>query len=62
MNYIMDRLNLEKETISNAHGKEIEKRLSYGLVRIIPLYHPAVAVYNAKKFDILAKDFELLVV
>ncbi len=62
MGYIMQRFNLslELEPISKAHGKIYEATASYGKIKIIPLYHPAVAVYNSHTKDILAKDFELL--
>ena len=29
-------------------------------IKIVPLYHPAVAVYNSHTLDILKKDFEVL--
>lgn len=62
MGYIMNKfdLSLELEPISKAHGKIYEATTSYGKIKIIPLYHPAVAVYNSHTKDILAKDFELL--
>jgi DNA polymerase len=62
MGYIMQKFNLslELEPISKAHGKVYEATASYGKIKIIPLYHPAVAVYNSHTKDILAKDFELL--
>ena len=62
MGYIMQRFNLslELEPISKAHAKIYEATASYGKIKIIPLYHPAVAVYNSHTKDILAKDFELL--
>ena len=62
MGYIMNKfdLSLELEPISKAHGKIYEATASYGKIKIIPLYHPAVAVYNSHTKDILAKDFELL--
>lgn len=62
MGYIMQKFNLslEIEPISKAHGKIYEATASYGKIKIIPLYHPAVAVYNSHTKDILAKDFELL--
>ena len=62
MGYIMNKfdLSLELEPISKAHGKIYEATTSYGKIKIIPLYHPAVAVYNSHTKDILAKDFKLL--
>ncbi len=62
MEYVMRRLGLEKEIepISKAHGKSYEARASYGTVRIIPLYHPAVALYNGSMRSVLKKDFEII--
>lgn len=62
MSYVMPKFNLslELEPISKAHGKTYEAEASYGKIKIIPLYHPAVAVYNSHTLDILKKDFEVL--
>lgn len=70
MGYIMNRfgLSLELEPIGKAHGKvytvkgEVLKKFGYQIpeIKIIPLYHPAVAVYNSHTKDILAKDFQIL--
>ncbi|MDD5098865.1 MAG: uracil-DNA glycosylase [Candidatus Colwellbacteria bacterium] len=62
MDYIMRRLGLEQEldSISRIHGKVFSAELAYGRVRVVPLYHPAVAVYDRSKIDDLKKDFESL--
>ncbi len=62
MAYIMNRLGLgsELESISQMHGKILEAKTNYGSVKIVPLYHPAVAVYNANMKEALKKDFEVL--
>ncbi len=62
MGYIMKKfgLELELEPISKAHGTQHRAKTSYGEVVIIPLYHPAVAVYNNTTKSTLAKDFEQL--
>lgn len=62
MAYIMKKFNLESElkSISQIHGKIFTAETSYGSVRIIPLYHPAVAVYGTNK-EILKKDFQILI-
>ena len=61
MAYIMKKFGLESElkSISAIHGKVFSANTSYGSVKIIPLYHPAVAVYGTSK-EILKKDFEIL--
>jgi len=61
MAYIMKKFGLESElkSISQIHGKVFSAQKSYGNVKIIPLYHPAVAVYGTNK-EILKKDFKVL--
>lgn len=70
MGYVMNRFGLAEvlEPIGKAHGKtyavQSEALAKWGMedreVKIIPLYHPAVAVYNSHTKDILAKDFQIL--
>ena len=61
MAYIMEKFGLgsELKSISVMHGKTFTAKTSYGKVTIIPLYHPAVAVYGTSK-EILKKDFKIL--
>lgn len=62
MVYILERFNSNesKKSISELHGKIIEVEATYGIIKIIPLYHPAVAVYNSNMIHTLKKDFEIL--
>jgi len=62
MEYIMERYGLgEKVTkISKVHGQVFETVGPSGSVKIVPLYHPAVAIYNANNKEELKKDFEVL--
>lgn len=62
MTYIMTHFDLEFEIlpISQNHGNIFDAETSYGSVKIVPLYHPAVAVYNANSKDELKKDMETL--
>ena len=62
MEYIMRLLGLEAElkSISQMHGKDFPADTLFGKVKIIPLYHPAVAVYNANMKEVLVKDFQIL--
>ena len=52
------KLSLPFSKISEMHGQIYEIKASYSFVKIIPLYHPSVAGYNAQLFNILKKDFE----
>ena len=62
MAYIMNRLGLgsKLESISKMHGRMFEVKTTHGIVKIIPLYHPAVVVYNGNMKEALKKDFEIL--
>lgn len=62
MTYIMPRFGLEfeLEPISANHGKVFDGTSVYGGIKVVPLYHPAVAVYNSHTLDSLKKDFEVL--
>jgi uracil-DNA glycosylase family 4 len=62
MNYIMNKFDLgfDIEPIGKAHGKSYKAKASYGSVSIIPLYHPAVALYNGSMRPVLIKDFEIV--
>ena len=62
MDYIMRKFGLEHLLlpISRAHGKEFQTEAGYGKVIILPLYHPAVAVYDRSKIGELLSDFKQL--
>lgn len=62
MEYVMKMFKLDDQldTISNIHGKKFKTKTSYGEVDIVPLYHPAVGVYNNHQIPNLEKDFEVL--
>jgi len=46
--------------ISTIHGKVFNTTTSFGELKVVPLYHPAVAVYSPSKKDELKKDFAIL--
>lgn len=62
MRFILEKFNspFQKDSISALHGKVIEAVTSYGKVQIVPLYHPAVALYNGKTKQTLKDDFQIL--
>lgn len=62
MDYIMRKFGLEGQLagISKIHGQTFTAQTSYGHVTIIPLYHPAVAIYNQSSKDTLMQDFKVL--
>lgn len=62
MKFLMERFGLKDEIqpISKIHGKTFEVKNLFQKIKIIPLYHPAVATYNPNMKQILKKDFQIL--
>jgi DNA polymerase len=62
MQYILERydLDFEVEPISSAHGKHFTATASYGTITIVPLYHPAAAIYNQHLKETVRADMEVL--
>lgn len=63
MKYIMEKFKISSKLnkISNMHGKIYETNPLIGnRLFIVPLYHPAVAIYNRNKISELKKDFLVL--
>ncbi len=62
MAYLMNKFGLttELKTIGQIHGKIFEVTTSYGNAKIIPLYHPAVALYQNSMKAKMFKDFEII--
>lgn len=58
--FIFERYGLKPDKISNIHGMIFKVKTLYGELKIIPMYHPAVATYNPNKKDILLKDFNII--
>lgn len=64
MEYIMKKFGLisELKSISQIHGHIFKTNpLSENLITIIPLYHPAAAIYNQHLKTVLIEDFKSLV-
>jgi uracil-DNA glycosylase family 4 len=63
MYYIMEKMGLGAQTrpISSAHGQVFEtKRAGGEILTVVPLYHPAAAIYNQHLKETLVKDFAVL--
>lgn len=58
--YILPKAGFETEGITKIHGRVYEANIFGFKVVIIPMYHPAAALYNAKYRDALNRDFQLL--
>ena len=62
MEYVIRLFGLgnQLKPISKMHGKSFGAKASYGPIKIITLYHPAVAIYNQSSKGILLEDFKIL--
>ena len=62
MAYIMQKFGLlwELKPISQIHGKVFDAKTSYGEVKFIPLYHPAVALYQNSLKEQMFEDFKVI--
>lgn len=60
--FLMEKYGLKDKIqgISKIHGQIFETGADFGGVIIVPLYHPAAAVYNANMKDTLKNDFAKL--
>jgi uracil-DNA glycosylase len=50
----------KSQKISDLHGTTIKVNTSYGEAYVVPLYHPAVALYAASQKSELVEDFKAL--
>jgi uracil-DNA glycosylase family 4 len=62
MEFILKRFDSPHKggKISKLHGQLLEATASYGSIFVLPLYHPAVALYTASKKPELMEDFKQL--
>ncbi len=60
MNYIMKKFGFSPEPISRIHGKIFEARTLFGRILIMPMYHPAAALYKPPLKEELRSDFHRL--
>lgn len=60
--YILEKYGLGSQVqgISKIHGKVFEVKSLFQDIKIIPLYHPAVATYNPNMKEVLKRDFKIL--
>jgi len=62
MRAILEKFGLEAliGPISRIHGTILDARAPYGDITIIPVYHPAAALYNPELKQELLVDFQNL--
>ena len=63
MSYIMTKFGLAEAVvpISQNHGHFFQAQATFGPVRILPLYHPAAAIYNQHLKATLFEDFKKVI-
>lgn len=61
MVYILEKFGVEElQVISKVHGQKFKSKAEYAEIEIIPMYHPASAIYNPPLKEVLKKDFQIL--
>ncbi len=62
MQYILKRYcpEIEIPSIGETHGKVYTTRINGRELVIIPLYHPAAALYNGSQKSVLLEDFKVI--
>jgi DNA polymerase len=63
MTFVVDFLKVphtQTPKISDLHGTVLQGEASYGPVAVVPLFHPAVALYSTQRRGTLVADFEAL--
>ncbi|ASJ08037.1 uracil-DNA glycosylase [Thermococcus siculi] len=60
MRYILEKFGFDPEPISKIHGKTFEAHTLFGKIVIMPMYHPAAALYRPPIREELRKDFAKL--
>jgi len=63
MTFVVEFLQValkEPPTITDLHGQVLQGQASYGPVAVVPLFHPAVALYSTQRKGTLVADFEVL--
>lgn len=62
MQYIMNKFKVsaQLQSISKIHGQLFPAKTSYGDITILPLYHPAAALYNPNLLESLQHDIQAL--
>lgn len=59
-NFILKKYGFPHDKISKIHGKKFNLNTIDGSLKIVPVYHPAVATYNPNTKRVLKEDFKVL--
>jgi DNA polymerase len=59
--WVCEHFGIAYESISKAHGRiYTTNTLLYGVITVMPMYHPAAAIYNRELLPALREDFQHL--
>ncbi len=59
--WVCEHFGIPYEAISRVHGRVFTTNtLLYGRITVMPLYHPAAAIYNRELLPVLREDFQKL--
>jgi DNA polymerase len=58
--YFQSRFDIGGDVIGDAHGKIFDVETNWGKVKLMPLYHPAAAIYRRHLLGDLEKDMKKL--
>jgi len=58
--YFQGRYGLPREVVGEVHGEAFSVKESWGEVTLMPLYHPAAAIYNRRLLQELEEDMRKL--
>lgn len=63
MDFILEQFDVPQagQKISDLHGQVLHADTPYGRVAVVPLFHPAVALYNRSQRETLEEDMQTLV-
>ena len=62
MDFILAHFDMDQQgqRIGKLHGQVLKANTSYGKISVVPLYHPAAALYNNQLRDTIEADFQVL--
>jgi DNA polymerase len=59
--YFNEKFGLGSKSIGEIHGTRYKLSTSWGLIDMVPLYHPAAAIYRRNLFSELLDDLSLII-
>lgn len=62
MDFVLEQFKIPEsgQKISALHGRVLKTQAAYGEVAVVPLFHPAVTLYNQNQKETLKEDFTVL--